>query len=149
MHIALAQAVAGNKAAITEQARQIDDLARQGRYPSGPLVPAVSRAFAAFEEGAFAAAIDALEPIAGELERLGGSRAQVDLVESTLLKAYLSAGRLGDARRMLSGRHRGSASLPISGLAARHQANGPNLARSRTPGPRFQNFQIRLPGSKL
>jgi hypothetical protein len=27
--------------------------------------------------------IDALEPIAGELERIGGSRAQLDLVEFT------------------------------------------------------------------
>src|SRR5438477_13142350 len=40
-----------------------------GRYPSGPLVPAVSRAIAAFERRDFSAAIDALEPIAGELER--------------------------------------------------------------------------------
>jgi hypothetical protein len=30
-------------------------------------------------------AIDALEPIAEELERIGGSRAQLDLVEFTLL----------------------------------------------------------------
>jgi hypothetical protein len=31
--------------------------------------------------------IDALEPIAGDRERIGGSRAQLDLVEFTLLKA--------------------------------------------------------------
>jgi hypothetical protein len=47
------------------RARQLDDLARKGRYPSGPLVPAVSRAFAAFEQRDFSAASDALEPIAG------------------------------------------------------------------------------------
>src|SRR6266567_8320513 len=108
MHIALAQVVAGNDAALAARAGQIDDLARTGRYPSGPFVPAVSHAFAAFERRDFSAAIDALEPIAGELERLGGSRAQLDLVEFTLLKAYLSADRLDDARRMLSSRHRGS-----------------------------------------
>jgi hypothetical protein len=49
---------------------------RQGLYPSGPCVPAVSHAFAAFERGDLSAAIDALEPIAGELERISGSRAQ-------------------------------------------------------------------------
>jgi hypothetical protein len=65
----------------------------------------------------FSAVIDALEPIAGELERIGGSRAQLDLVEFTLLKAYVGADRLHDARRMLSGRHRGSASPPVAGLA--------------------------------
>src|SRR5439155_21785439 len=85
MHIALAEAVAGNDAALQARTQQIGELARNGRYPSGPLVPAVSHAFAAFEQGDFSAAIDALEPVAGELERIGGSRAQLDLVEFTLL----------------------------------------------------------------
>ena len=67
----------------------------------------MSHAFAAFERRDFSAAIDALEPIAGELERIGGSRAQLDLVEFTLLKAYLGADRLDDARRMLSARRPG------------------------------------------
>src|SRR5205814_5405163 len=108
MHIALAQIVAGDEAALMARARQIDGLARQGRYPSGPLVPAVSHAFTAFERRDFSAAISALKPIAGELERIGGSRAQLDLVEFTLLQAYVSADRLGDARRMLNARGRGS-----------------------------------------
>jgi Tfp pilus assembly protein PilF len=120
MHIALAEAVAGNKAALEMRVRQMDELAQNGRYPSGPLVPAVSRAIAAFERRDFSAAIDALEPIAGQLERIGGSRAQLDLVEFTLLKAYIRAGRLDDARRMSSVRHRGSSSLPVAGLAAVH-----------------------------
>ena len=93
---------------------------RDGRYPSGPLVPAVSRGFAAFERRDFSATIDALEPIVGELERIGGSRAQLDLVEFTLLKAYLAADRPGDAGRMLNGRGRGSSRLPVAGLAAVH-----------------------------
>jgi Tfp pilus assembly protein PilF len=118
MHIALTQAVAGNEAAVASRARQVDELAAKGRYPSGPCVPAVSRAFAAFERQDFSAAIDALEPIAGELERIGGSRAQLDLVEFTLLKAYLNADRPDDARQMMSMRRRGSSDIPIAGLAA-------------------------------
>jgi hypothetical protein len=59
-------------------------------------------------------------PIAGELERIGGSRAQLDLVEFTLLKGYLSAGRLDDARRMLSARGRGSSRIPVAGSTAVH-----------------------------
>src|SRR6516225_11882010 len=120
MHIALAQAVAGNDAALEARARQVDELARQGRYPSGPCVPAVSRAFAEFERQDFAAAVDALEPIAGELERIGGSRAQLDLVEFTLLKAYLGADRPDDARRMASARRPGPSGIPVAGLAAVH-----------------------------
>src|SRR5207245_11750275 len=116
----LAEAVAGNDAALEAREGQIDELARSGQYPSGPLVPAVSRAFASFERGDFSAAIVALEPIAGELERIGGSRAQLDLVEFTLLQAYVSAHRLDDARWMLSGRLRGSCRIPVAGLASLH-----------------------------
>src|SRR5580693_6645189 len=47
MHIALAQAVAGDDAALQARVRQMDELARNGRYPSGPCVPAVSHAFGA------------------------------------------------------------------------------------------------------
>jgi hypothetical protein len=120
MHIALSEVVAGDEAALETRTQQIAELASSGRYPSGSLVPAVSRAFAAFERRDFASTIHALEPIAGELERIGGSRAQLDLVEFTLLQAYASVGRQDDARRMLSARHRGFSRLPIGGLAAVH-----------------------------
>jgi tetratricopeptide (TPR) repeat protein len=116
IHIALAQVVAGNDAALEVRARQIDELARKGRYLSGPLVPAVSHAFAAFERRDFSAAIEALEPMAGELERIGGSRAQLDLVEFTLLNAYLGAYRLEDARRMVSARVEVTRAFPFPGL---------------------------------
>jgi hypothetical protein len=118
MHIALAQAVAGDEAALAARTQQVDALARAGRYTSGPCVPAVSRAFSAFERRDFSAAIDALEPIVGELERIGGSRAQLDLVEFTLLRAYLGAGRPDEARRMLNTRRRGASNAPVAGFAA-------------------------------
>jgi hypothetical protein len=120
MHIALAQAVAGNNAALEVRARQVDELARAGRYPSGAFVPAVSHAFAAFERRDFAAAIDALEPIGDELERIGGSHAQLDLVRFTLLKAYVCADRPDDARRMLSMWRVRVSAVPVAGLAAVH-----------------------------
>jgi hypothetical protein len=94
----------------------MEDLARDGHYPSGPLVPALSHAFAAFERRDFSAAIDALEPIAGESERVGGSRAQLDLIEFTLLKACLDADRLDDVRRLLGERRPGPSGIPVAGL---------------------------------
>jgi hypothetical protein len=51
-----------------------------------------------------------------ERERMGGSRAQVDLVEATLLRAYLNAGREAEARQLLGERRPGPAGLPIAGL---------------------------------
>jgi Tfp pilus assembly protein PilF len=120
MHVALAQVVAGNDAALEARGRQIDELARAGRYASGGCIPAVSDAFAAFEQKEYAAVIDALEPIVDELERIGGSHAQLDLVRFTLLKAYLGSQRSDDARRMLRLRRPPGSAVPVAGLAAVH-----------------------------
>jgi Tfp pilus assembly protein PilF len=116
LHVALAHAVAGDDAALAARAGQIEALVREGRYPSGSCVPAASRGFAAFERGDVATAIDALEPIADELERIGGSHAQLDLVRFTLLKAYLGAGRPDDAHRLLHVRRPHASAIPIAGL---------------------------------
>jgi len=116
MHAALAQIVAGDDNALETRIEEIGGMRRRRRYPSGRLVPAVARGFAAFEQRDFAAAIDALKPVIGTLERIGGSRAQLDLVEFTLLKAYLEADRPDAARRMLRRRRRGSATAPVAGL---------------------------------
>ena len=120
LHVILAQAVIGDAAALDERAHQMEELARAGRYPSGAYLPALSRGFAAFERGDFSAAIEALAPLAGESERIGGSRAQHDLIEFTLLKAYLDAGRLEEARRLLSARRPGASGVPVTGVAALH-----------------------------
>lgn len=120
LHVALAQAVAGDGVALEARVRQMEELAHDGRYPSGPFVPMLARAFTAFERRDFAAAIDALEPIVGASERLGGSRAQLDLVEFTLLKAYLNADRPDAARRLLSERRPGPSRIPVAGLDLAH-----------------------------
>ena len=89
-----------------------------GRYPSGSYLPALSRGFTAFVREDFSAAIEAFAPLAGENERIGGSRAQHDLIEFTLLKAYLNAGRLEEARRLLGARRPGASGVPVTGVAA-------------------------------
>ena len=61
-----------------------------------------------------------LAPLAGENERIGGSRAQHDLIEFTLLKAYLNAGRLEEARHLLSARRPGASGVPVKGVEAVH-----------------------------
>ena len=122
LHVILAQAVMGDDAALDARAGQMEDLAREGRYPSGTYLPALSSGFAAFERGDFSVTIEALAPLAGESERIGGSRAQHDLIEFTLLKAYLNAGRLEEARHLLGTRRRGASGVPVSGVAAVHRS---------------------------
>lgn len=113
-HVALAFAVAGDDAASESWVRAIEELVDAGRYPSGSTIPTVARAFAAFQRGDDAAAIDLIEPMLPDRERMGGSRAQVDLVEATLLRAYLNCGREAEARRLLADRRPGPASLPVA-----------------------------------
>lgn len=119
-HAALADAVNGDGDALEARLRDMEEMQRQGRLPSGPVVPALSRGFAAFLRRDFDAAIAEIEPVLAEHERIGGSRAQRDLVEFTLLKAYLAAGRLDAMRRMLVARRRGPEAIPIAGLPTAH-----------------------------
>ena len=120
MHVILAHAVMGDDAALEVRTDQMAELAREGRYPSGSYLPALSRGFTAFERGDFSAAIEMLASLAAESERIGGSRAQHDLIEFTLLKAYLEADRLEDARSLLNARRPGAAGIPVAGIASVH-----------------------------
>jgi tetratricopeptide (TPR) repeat protein len=120
LHVILAQAVAGDDAGLETRSRQMADMTGEGRYPSGDYLPAVARGIRAFERRDFDAAIAALAPLMGQNERIGGSRAQHDLVEFTLLKAYLEAGRPDAARDLLTARRPGAAPPAVAGLAAIH-----------------------------
>ena len=115
-HVALAFAASGDEAALEGWVKAIEELVKAGRYPSGATIPAVARAFAAFQRGDDAAAIDLIVPMLPDRERMGGSRAQVDLVEATLMRAYLNAGRVAEARHLLADRRPGPAALPVAGL---------------------------------
>jgi tetratricopeptide (TPR) repeat protein len=118
LHVILAEAVAREAAGPDTRARQIEALAPEGRYPSGSYLPALALGFAAFARGDFSAAIEALAPRAGENERIGGSRAQHDLIDFTLLRAYLAANRPGEARDLLGSRRPGPSGIPVLGAAA-------------------------------
>ncbi|MBV9860473.1 MAG: tetratricopeptide repeat protein [Alphaproteobacteria bacterium] len=120
LHVVLAQAVMGEDAAIETRARQMEELARQGRYPSGSYLPALARGFAAFDRGDFSTAIEALAALAGHNERIGGSRAQHDLIEFTLLRACIEANRLEEARHLLASRRPGASGVAVRGFAAVH-----------------------------
>jgi tetratricopeptide (TPR) repeat protein len=120
LHVILAHAVVGDDAGLHALSRRMEDMARQGRYPSGTYLPTLSRGFAAFERGDFFSAIEVLAPLAAENERIGGSRAQHDLIEFTLLKAFVEAGRAEEARRLLKARRPGASGVPVAGLASAH-----------------------------
>ena len=118
LHVILAHAVMGDDVALGARADLMEALACEGRYPSGSYLPELSRGFVAFERGDLPAAIEALARLEGQSERIGGSRAQHDLIEFTLLKAYIDTGRLEEARRLLSARRPGASGVPVEGSEA-------------------------------
>ena len=120
LHVILAQAVTGDASGLDARAGQMSELARDGRYPSGDFLPMLARGVAAFERSDYAAAIEALAPLVAESERIGGSRAQHDLIEFTLLRAQLASGRLEEARHLLRARRPGASGVPVAGAAALH-----------------------------
>ncbi|SEO07440.1 Tetratricopeptide repeat [Rhodospirillales bacterium URHD0017] len=117
LHVILAQSVMSDEAPDT-RARQIEALAREERYLSGFYLPALAAGFAAFEREDFPAAIETFAALAGENGRIGGSRAQHDLIEFTLLSACLSAKRPDKARELLAARRPGASGVAVAGIAA-------------------------------
>jgi tetratricopeptide (TPR) repeat protein len=113
-HVALTYAATGDDDALDGWIAAIEEMAGAGRYPSGSVIPTVARAFAAYQRGDHATAIGLIEPMLPERERIGGSRAQGDLVEATLLQAYLASGREAEARRLAAARRTGPAPLPVT-----------------------------------
>ena len=118
LHVILAQAVAGDDAGLDARANQMLEMASAGRYASGDYLPTLSRGFRAFAQGDYPGAIAVFAPLMGQNERIGGSRAQHDLIEFTLLKAYIETGRLEEARALLRARRPGAAPPPVAGVAA-------------------------------
>lgn len=118
LHVMLAEAVTGDAEALDSRIAQMAALEAAGRYPSGNVIPAISRAFLAFQRRDFAAVIATLEPLLAQSERIGGSRAQTDLVEFTLLRACAEAGRREDVRRILAARRPGAVGVAVAGVAS-------------------------------
>ena len=114
-HVALADAVQGNP---DPRATELETRAREDRYVAGPGLAQAARGFAAFERGDLGACIAALAPVLAERARFGGSRAQLDLLEFTLLRAYLASGRLDEARALVAARRPGPVGLPVVGVEA-------------------------------
>ena len=91
IHAALAHAMAGREAA----------LAAIIEHPAGPaadLVPDLARGFGAVAQQDWTAVVDHMTAAMSDLARIGGSRAQRDLVEQTLITALIALNKKEEAR---------------------------------------------------
>lgn len=109
-HAALAHAMAGNR---DELERVIAD----AKGPAGDVVSKLGEAYRAFAKQEWADVLARLSPAMSEHERIGGSRAQRDLIEFTYLNALLKLDRAEEAERMLVMRRPTKvAAHPVHGL---------------------------------
>jgi Tfp pilus assembly protein PilF len=104
LHCAVAFAGAGDVDALERRLAELREMEAAGRQPAGPVVAALVEAIAAFARRDWARTVTLIEPVADQVVRVGGSHAQRDLVEDTLLAAYVRAGRPEAAAALL--RHR-------------------------------------------
>ena len=100
VHSALAFAGAGDRAALSALIGQLRERVESGKLVAGPIVPALAEGFGAFAGDDWNAAIEQIEPVFAEHERIGGSRAQRDLIDCTLIAALARAGRRREASRL-------------------------------------------------
>ena len=110
VHAALAHAVAGESAAL-------EKVITDARGPARDLVTQMSEAFRAFAAQSWAEALALLTPSMSSHERIGGSRAQRDLLEFMYLGALLRLDRSDEAQRLLVMRRpMKAAAHPVAGL---------------------------------
>jgi hypothetical protein len=104
VHVALTAASTGNRAALEKRIAELERRLEDGNLPQGSAVPAICRGAQAFAEADYAACVRILEPLAEEIVRIGGSHAQRELIEDTLLIALMKSDRSEKARAVLDGR---------------------------------------------
>jgi len=111
VHAALAHAFAGDAAALAK-------IIERAKGPASDVVAPLARAFGALGRSDWAAAGGELEAIMSSHERIGGSRAQRDLIEFALVVCWLRSGRGEEALGRLATRRRrsGAGGWPIQGL---------------------------------
>lgn len=94
VHAALAHAVAG-------QSEPLEKVITDAKGPARDLVTKMAEAFRAFASQSWAETVALLTPTMAEHERIGGSRAQRDLIEFMYAGALLRQGLSDEAQRFL------------------------------------------------
>jgi hypothetical protein len=91
-HNALAYAGCGDTAGLERLTEALWEHERSGNARAGEVVPSIAESLEAFACEDYRRAAEILEPVADQVVRLGGSHAQREVFEDTLIEAWLRAG---------------------------------------------------------
>lgn len=104
VHMALIAAATGDRLAVEARVAGLESRLRDGVLPAGPVAPLLCRALLAFAEADYLGCARLLEPLRADVPRIGGSGAQREVIEDTLLVAQLRGGEHGKAAALLDER---------------------------------------------
>jgi len=104
VHMALIAAATGDRRTVETRVAVLESRLRDGVLPAGPVVPLLCSALLAFAEEDYLACARLLEPLRADVPRIGGSGAQREVIEDTLLVALLRGGEQGKAAALLDER---------------------------------------------
>jgi hypothetical protein len=104
LHAALAEAATGDVDGLQRRIVGLQGLARDGRLSAGEMAPALAAGTAALARGDNAQAARVLEAALADLPRIGGSHAQREVFEDSLIVAYLRSGQSAKAAPLLRSR---------------------------------------------
>jgi tetratricopeptide (TPR) repeat protein len=112
VHALLAFAALGDDDRFASWQGKLDELVREDRLPAGRIVPALGDAWRACARNDWTTAASIIAPLIPEHPRIGGSRAQRDLIERTFATAALRARMPPEALGAVRERVRASFARP-------------------------------------
>ena len=122
-HAALAFAACGDEALLGKLTARLLEAGDAGNALAREITLPLVKGLQAFAAEAYGDAVAYLEPVFPQLTRIGGSHAQREVFEDTLLEAYLRAGRYDKAEDMLTERLNRRSSVRDSYWLGRAQAD--------------------------
>ena len=103
-HAALTFAGGGHTAEMGKLISGLDAMAGEGNALSREVMLPLAKGIEAFANGAYDDAADHLDGLVEQLPRIGGSHAQREVFEDTVLESYIRAGRFEKAQELLNTR---------------------------------------------
>jgi tetratricopeptide (TPR) repeat protein len=104
LHCLMGWAATGEWTLYEQRLAELRRRAANGTLPPGSVVPALVEGFGAFVRGEYVTAARTIEPFVDDICRVGGSHAQQDLFEETLVAAWIRAGEPEKAAQALEKR---------------------------------------------
>ena len=130
-HACLAFAAASDHDALSAVAAGWGKMADEGNALAAEVMVPMIQGIEAFGQGDYQRAVSRLEPVIPQLVRIGGSHAQREVFEDTLLESYLRAERFEEAESMLRSRLKQRASIRDTFWLGRAQAETGRLEEAR------------------